>query len=226
MPRIARVVAVGYPHHITQRGNYSQTVFLDDGDKERYLSWINEYSDKYRVSLLADCLMPNHVHFIGIPEREDSLAKTFNAAHMRYAQYFNKKTKTKGHLWQGRFYSCILDENHLIVAARYIERNPVRAGLVDKPWEWQWSSASLHIGESSKQTSRLKDLFNNIGISQEQWKFFIDVQDDKQEAERIKKFTLTGRPMGSKQFIKELEEKFGKRLQALSIGRPKKDKRE
>ena len=137
MPRIARLVAIGLPHHITQRGNYRQDVFLDDNDRIKYLSWIREYSDKYGLSILSYCLMQNHVHFIVIPEREDSLAKTFNTAHMRYSHYFNKKLKATGHLWQGRFYSCVLDGPHLIVAAKYIERNPVRARLVNKPWQYQ-----------------------------------------------------------------------------------------
>jgi REP element-mobilizing transposase RayT len=109
-----------------------------------YLSWIQEYSDKYSFSLLDYSLMNNHVHYIGIPHKDDSLARTFNTAHMRYAQYFNKKNKRSGHLWQGRFFSCILDETYLIAAARYIERNPVRADLVTKPWEWKWSSAQAH----------------------------------------------------------------------------------
>ncbi|MBU0758955.1 MAG: transposase [Candidatus Omnitrophica bacterium] len=221
MPRIARVVAVGYPHHITQRGNYGQVVFRDDIDKERYLAWIGKYSDKYGLPLLVDSLMPTHVHFIGIPLKEDSLAKTFNAAHMRYSQYFNNKMKTKGHLWQGRFYSCALDENHLIAAARYIERNPVRAKLVNKPWEWKWSSASVHIGADNAQLLELKNLFEIIDIPQGSWRSFIDREDDRSEMEIIKKSTFTGRPLGDEQFIKKLEKKLGKRLQALSVGRPR-----
>ena len=86
MPRIARVVAVGIPHHITQRGNYRQDVFLDDSDRRKYLLWIQEYSQKYHLNILAYCLMRNHVHFIAIPQKEDSLARTFNTAHMRYSQ--------------------------------------------------------------------------------------------------------------------------------------------
>jgi len=220
MPRIARVVAVGYPHHITQRGNYGQTVFFSDEDRKIYCTWINKYSDKYGLSLLANCLMPNHVHFIGIPEKENSLAKTFNAVHMRYAQYYNEKMKTKGHLWQGRFYSCPLDEDHFIAATRYIERNPVRAQLVKKPWQWKWSSASAHIGISDVEILKLKNIFEIIDMQHSTWKSFIDTEDNGKEMKNIKKFTLTGRPLGKECFIKSLEEKFGKRLQALPRGRP------
>jgi putative transposase len=222
MPRIARVVAVGYAHHITQRGNYGQKVFLEDKDKEEYISWIQRYSDKYGLSLIAVCLMTNHVHFIGIPEKEDSLAKTFNATHMRYSHYFNDKTKMRGHLWQGRFYSCVLDEHHLIKAARYIERNPVRAGLVKKPWEWQWSSAAMHIGINGKKMLRLGNLLGIINMNENEWKSYIDDADNEDDIKDIKTQTLTGRPLCEEQFIKELENKLGRKLVALPVGRPKK----
>ena len=222
MPRIARVVAIGYPHHITQRGNYGQNVFLDDTDRERYLGWVQEYSDKFGLSLLVDNLMPNHVHFIGIPEKEDSMAKTFNAAHMRYAHYFNKKTKVKGHLWQGRFYSCVLDEGHLILAAKYIERNPVRAGLVEKPWEWKWSSASLHAGLNESHKLKLKNLFNIIDMDKNTLKTFIANEGDEKDMEKLRKQTLTGRPLCNDQIIENLENTLGRKLAALPEGRPRK----
>lgn len=129
MPRLARVVGIGLPHHITQRGNYRQSVFNSDDDRSRYLRWVAEYSGKHGLAVLAYCLMGNHVHFIAVPALEDSLARVFNSAHMRYSQYFNWKHKVSGHLWQARFFSCVLDSGRLLAAARYVERNPVRAGL-------------------------------------------------------------------------------------------------
>lgn len=221
MPRIARIVAVGLPHHITQRGNYKQNVFLDDNNRKQYLSWIQEYSHKYDLSILAYCLMQNHVHFIAIPDREDSLAKTFNAAHMRYSQYFNKKMQAAGHLWQGRFYSCILDEPHLMVAAKYIERNPVRANVVKKPWEWKWSSTLAHTAKEGSLI-RLKNLFKIIDMSYESWKQYIDSEEEEKTLDNIRRHTLTGRPLGSMAFIENLEERFGRRLLALPRGRPTK----
>jgi len=222
MPRIARVVAVGLPHHITQRGNYQQDVFFEPDDRRQYLSWIREYSLKYSLSILAYCLMQNHVHFIAIPNEIDSLAKTFNAAHMRYAQYFNKKLKQRGHLWQGRFYSCILDEPHLLLAARYIERNPVRAGLVKKPWQWLWSSAISHANGKENGLIKLGDLLGIISMSSNSWAKYIDSSEEKNFLQRVRKQTLAGHPLGSMTFIEKLEAKFGRRLCALPIGRPKK----
>ena len=223
MPRIARVVAVGLPHHITQRGNYRQDVFTNPDDRRQYLAWIREYSIKYGLSILVYCLMQNHVHFIAIPNESDSLARTFNAAHMRYAQYFNKKLKQRGHLWQGRFYSCVLDEFHLMLAARYIERNPVRAGLVKKPWQWPWSSAIIHTnGKESRPFIELGDLFGIMGMSCGSWEKYIDSAEEENFLQRIRKHTFTGRPLGTMAFIERLQEKFSRRLYALPIGRPKK----
>ncbi len=221
MPRIARVVAVGLPHHITQRGNYRQNVFLSEDDRRQYLIWVREYSIKYNLFILAYCLMQNHVHFIAIPNQSDSLAKTFNSAHMRYSQYFNNKLKQRGHLWQGRFYSCVLDEYHLMLAARYIERNPVRAGIAEKPWQWPWSSAISHTNEKGRGYIELEDFLGIIGMPCSSWKKYIDSAEEKNFLQRIRKHTFTGRPLGTTEFIERLEAKFGRRLCALPVGRPK-----
>lgn len=220
MPRIARMVAEGLPHHITQRGNYQQNTFLDDKDKERYLNWLEEYSKKSSLSILAYCLMPNHVHIIGIPAARESLAKTFHQTHTKYSQYFNKKLNTKGHLWQGRFYSCVLDEQHLIAALKYVERNPVRAGLIKEPWEWKWSSASAHVAMNNNRIILLTDVFSIINMNHNQWKQFISNAEENEDYKKIKSYTLTGRPLGSKEFVRGLELKYHKKLIALPRGRP------
>ena len=113
MPRHSRIVIPDIPHHITQRGNYRQDIFKSDSDYEKYSLWFNEYAAKYKLDVLAYCLMSNHVHFIVVPGKEETLARVFNTTHMRYAQYVNKKLKATGHLWQGRFFSCVLDNKHL-----------------------------------------------------------------------------------------------------------------
>jgi len=225
MPRIARVVAVDLPHHITQRGNYGQDVFVDDADYLKYSEWLQEYTTKYGLSILAYCLMRNHVHFIAIPKSEDSLSQTFNTTHMRYSQYFNKKIGIKGHLWQGRFYSCILDEPHFIAALRYVERNPVRAKLVEKAWQWRWSSAAFHIN-TGYSPIKLEDISRFINMSPDSWKEYIDSREDEKFTEDIRKHTLTGRPLGRLAFIKELERKFRRKLLALPRGRQEKREKE
>ena len=219
MPRIARVVAVGLPHHITQRGNDRCRVFFSRADRQAYLDLIRKCSEKHKASILAYCLMDNHVHFIVIPGNEDSLARTFNAAHMSYAQRIHGNRKSSGHLWQGRFFSCVLDNHHLLAAARYVECNPVRAHSVRQPWDWEWSSAAHHTGEAPSQLP-LAGLFELTGMSQEKWKEYI-ANNDAGFANRIRKNTLTGRPLGTDAFIEKLERQLGRKLTARSVGRPK-----
>ncbi len=220
MPRLSRIIVPGLPHHITQRGNYRQNVFDDDNDKRRYLLWVREYSQKYNLSVLAYCLMSNHVHFIVIPKDDGSIARTFNTAHMRYSQYRNKKINATGHLWQGRFFSCVMDDKHLLVAARYIERNPVRAHIVKKPCEYIWSSAKDHSGDAQTSIIDTHELFNYVEITPDDWEGFIDTPDYVEEVTLIRKHTMTGRPLGNESFIKRLEKQFGERLHALPVGRP------
>ena len=157
MPRRARVVFEGVVHHITQRGNYRQNVFEDDSDKSKYIEFIREYSEKYGMKIYAYCLMSNHVHFIAAPVKEDSLAMTFKYSNMRYSSYFNRKNKRSGHLWQGRFYYCPLQFEHALEALRYVERNPVRARIVELHWEYEWSSAREHVGFNGEIDTSTKD---------------------------------------------------------------------
>lgn len=218
-------MGVGLPHHITQRGNYRQKIFNNDSDRERYLLWVAEYAGKNDLLVLAYCLMDNHVHFIAVPGKEDSLARAFNSAHMRYSQYFNGKHKLAGHLWQGRFYSCVLDGPHLLAAARYTERNPVRAGLVPCPEAWKWSSAGAHCRGINRDIGfDLGKLWDYTGTNRREWRGFIGEADTAVDVSNIRKYTHTGRPLGNGRFIENLEREFGRRLRALSVGRPKMEK--
>jgi len=219
MPRIARIVAAGYPHHITQRGNYQQTVFKKDSEYNDYLKWLNEYVKKYKLNILAYCLMPNHVHFVAVPDKPDSLARTFNTCHMRYSQYFNKKNHLTGHLWQGRFFSCILDEKHLYATVRYVENNPVRAKLVKKAEDWQWSSAQIHLNKG-QSVLRLADVAEYMEVSD--WGEYLSQKEDETAIAAIRSATLSGKPLGTGKFISKLEKIFGKHVRRLSAGRPKK----
>lgn len=182
---------------------------------------VADYSRKLNLTILAYCLMNNHVHFIAIPHDKDTLANTFQIVHTRYSQYFNKKLKTSGHLWQGRYYSCVLDERHLLAAARYIERNPVRAGMVKKPSDYIWSSARNHTAISKNDIVNADSLFKYIEIRQSEWRSFVDTSDDLDEVSTIRKYTMTGRPLGSNIFVQKLEKELGGILHALPVGRPK-----
>ncbi len=107
MPRIARPVFSGVPHHITQRGNRREDVFFNEADRAAYLAWLGEYCAKYKVRLLAYCLMTNHIHVVAVPEADQSLERVFRPLHTRYAQRINRAKHWKGHLWQGRFFISV-----------------------------------------------------------------------------------------------------------------------
>ncbi len=113
MSRVGRVVIAGFPHHITQRGNRRADVFVSDGDRLAYLCFLQRYTARHGLALWAYCLMTNHVHLVAVPLREESLARALRDAHTVYAMRFNAQTQSSGHVWQGRFYSCPLDEAHL-----------------------------------------------------------------------------------------------------------------
>jgi putative transposase len=218
MPRVARITAIGYPHHVTQRGNYRQRVFKTQNDYKQYLSWLKEYSDKNALDIWAYCLMPNHVHFVCVPQNHDSLARTFNTLHMRYAQYGNKKRGMCGHLWQGRFYSCILDEKHLFAAVRYVENNPVRADLVQEPDEYPWSSAKGHVKKSGDIILCDKSYFHQ---DIENWLSYLKLDTDSDTVEGIRVKTRIGRPYGEDAFTAKLEKKLGIEITKRRPGRPK-----
>jgi putative transposase len=144
MSKVPRIVVPGVPHHVTQRGNRRVAVFREEADYVLYLDLLRHYCFKHGVSVDAFCLMPNHVHLVVTPEAEISISRTIRDTHRFYASQFNQKNGYVGHLWQGRFYSCGLDEPHFWAAIRYVERNPVRAGLVRYAEEYRWSSAPIH----------------------------------------------------------------------------------
>lgn len=222
MARIARIIAPGLPHHITQRGNYGQNIFVDEDDKVKYLCWVRDYCAQYGVVILAYCLMDDHVHFIAVPGTGDALAQAFNYSQMRYAQYFNSRIKAVGHLWQGRFASCILDAPSLAAAVCAIEREPVRQQKAAKPWDWIWSSAAYHAGVLPAPLIPLGDLFHYIETDREKWPACLKESDDPEILQKLKKHTASGRPLGSADFIRTLEGILGRTLTAAPRGRPRK----
>ncbi|MFC2149319.1 transposase [Candidatus Auribacterota bacterium] len=220
MVRIARVIATGHPHHITQRGNNKQIVFIDDEDRRQYLFWLKEYSHRYHTDILAYCLMNNHVHFIAVPHNDNSFSHTFDATHTRYSQYFNKKNNACGHLWQGRYYSCVLAENHFYCALRYVLQNPVRAGNIKKAWDWKWSSARTHMG-IVRNDFGLKNIQEMIDI--DNWEEYLAEIEKSKELDLLRQNTRNGRPLGNDDFVQNLGNSLGRHLFKKKSGRPKKE---
>jgi putative transposase len=200
MPRIARVVVPDIPYHVTQRGNYKQDIFLDDKDKFKYLSLVKEHSVDQKVEILAYCLMTNHVHFALVPLNSDSLGKMFNQVSMRYSQYFNKKLGKRGHLWQDRYFSCPLDKDHLYEVFRYIENNPVNAGIVRSAEDYYWSSARIHLFEETSNDDLLSD-YTKYLMKIDDWREYLSEGSSDTFVLNLKQCTKSGRPAGSKDFM-------------------------
>jgi len=223
MTRVARIFAVNYPHHITQRGNNKETVFFDDEDKKFYLKILNKYSHQWNFDIWAYCLMANHVHLLVVPRREESLAKGIGGTNLVYTQYVNRRYNRSGRLWQNRFFSTIVEEEpYLWAVARYIERNPVRAGITEKAEDYPWSSAKVHFLDIRDGILSGEDWLKEGDIDSYR-KFLVD-QNIRIE-DSIRKATLTGRPLGCVEFIKSFEKILRRDILPKKVGRPKKRKR-
>jgi putative transposase len=196
MPRSARIVLPDIPHHVTQRGNNRQVVFLHDDDYLQYLSLIKEYSTIYNIAIHAYCLMPNHIHLVLIPPNEDALSEAVGKTHYKYSLYFNKKYSKSGHLWQSRFYSCPLDEPHYWKAIRYVERNPVRAKIVSEASQYKWSSAYAHLNKKDVFGLLDKKSMDNF-IQPDAWRELLVVPESDFELQKIRQSTISGRKLGN-----------------------------
>ena len=220
MARIARVVAPEYPHHITQRGNRRQETFFCDDDYRLYIQLMSEWCSICGVAIWAYCLMPNHVHFIAVPQTKNSLKLAIGEAHRRYTRHVNFRENWRGHLWQGRFASYLMDEKYLLAAARYVELNPVRAKLAADAVEYPWSSAGAHMRGIDDDLVAVAPLLTLV----DDWRSFLAGGLSEDEYETMRKHERTGRPLGNKIFIDEMEGKLGKILTPKKGGRPKREK--
>lgn len=205
MARLARVVALDMPHHIVQRGNRRQNVFFREEDKQIYLDLLTEESKSSLLSIWAYCLMDNHVHLIAVPRVNNGLAKGIGTTHRRYTRMINFREGWRGYLWQGRFSSFPLDERYLYTAVRYVERNPVRAGLVKSAEDYPWSSASSHI--KKRETSLLTNFFLLEEIKD--WREYLSQEEKEEDLKLFRRHGQTGRPLGDRGFIDDLAKKLG-----------------
>ncbi len=211
---MARVVIPGVAHHVAHRGNCRCDVFTTNADRQMYLSLLAKYSQQYGLEIQAYCLMSNHVHFVVVPQNAYSLGQTFHDTHQTYALRFNRRAQETGHLWQGRYYSVALDTSHFWSAVRYVERNPVRAGIVEHAWEYHWSSAAAHCGQ---RTDAL--LHGNLEQADHvgNWQNFLLDEDDA-AVRQLRRNTCTGRPLGPAEFVAKLEALLGRSLQLRKPG--------
>lgn len=214
MPRIARIVAEGYPHHIIQRGNNRQAVFFDNEDRRLYLGLLKKYSKECGSRLHAFCLMDNHIHILATPQQSDSLARTMQKLSLRFTQHVNKKYRRTGRLWECRFHSSLIDaENYLWAVCRYIERNPVRAKIVINPSQYKWSSAN---------NAHKNDIVESVWdeVQKQEYIDYLNRPDDDSQVQAIRKNTYSGKPIGSVEFIDSIAKMLNIELSTRPKGRP------
>jgi REP-associated tyrosine transposase len=205
MARLARVVVPECWHHITQRGNRKQTVFFDDTDRRMYLELLARHARMCSLCIVGYCLMGNHVHIVAIPARRDTLARSLGRAHVDYARWLNLRRGETGHVWQNRFFSCPMDDFHQWEALRYVEQNPVRAGLVSTAEQWRWSSAEAHTSGVDRwgvlDMTEWEQRWTASG-----WREALATGiDNAVLQERIREAMRTGRPAGSEEFLRRVE---------------------
>ncbi|MBI3675613.1 MAG: transposase [Proteobacteria bacterium] len=216
MPRLARVVAPGVPHHITQRGNRREAIFFEDGDQDVYCDLLAAQTRKARVAVWAYCLMPNHVHLILVPQDELGLGRALGEAHRRYTNFINARGRWNGHLFQSRFASVAMDEMHFVAAARYVSLNPVRARLVARAEDWPWSSVRAHLAGKDDGLVSVRPVLDRV----RDFAAFLAPQNaDEDSFTAIRNAEGTGRPLGTKEFVEGLERVLGRKIARRAPGR-------
>ncbi len=212
MPRASRIVVPGIPHHITQRGNRQMPIFFSDHDRQYYIEVLTKACVANDLTCLAWCLMDNHVHLILKPKAADALRATLASAHTKYAQHVNLRQGLTGHLFQGRYASYAMDDAQLMVAVRYVENNPVKAGLVANAADWRWSSARAHLFAEDDGLTNVAAIGRHVANWQAYLADGVEAADRDDEIEAAMR---SGRPMGAKEWAGQ----FGEPLKPR--GRPK-----
>lgn len=198
MPRGAHIVFAGVPHHVTQRGNRRQTIFFGADDYRAYLNLATRACREAGVEIWAYCLMPNHVHLVASPATETALASAIGAVHLAYARTINRRQGWTGHLWQGRFASFAMEEQHLLNCVRYVGLNPVRAGLVRRAVDWPWSSVRTHLEGLVDGLLTPGPVTERLGI---ELSGYFDQDLGQADLHRFRSASVSRRPIGSKDWL-------------------------
>ena len=223
MPRKLRFAPPGYYCHITQRGNYGQETFFSDSDRRLFLNLLGHHADARQVDVLAYCLMSNHFHLIARGTQDGGISRFMQGLNGQYAQLIHGRLSRRGRLWQERFYSCVLDGAHLRSALRYVELNPVRAGMAADACRYPWSSAVFHAGSATAlATPRWLDMrtFDELYTVAE-WRAYLAEGGSRVEHAAIRGATQRATPLGGPGFVERLEAEFHVVLGRPGGGRPR-----
>jgi putative transposase len=167
--------------------------------------------------VLGYCLLTNHVHLVVVPDRPDGFARALGETHGRYAQRFNRLYRRSGHLWQTRFYSCPLGRDHLLTALAYVDLNPLRAGLVRLPEQYEWSSARAHTAGAESDRTIDAWAWSELAI-RDDWTRVLQAAAGGNDGERLRESTYAGLPFGDAGFVTEMERRAGRPLRPKPPG--------
>lgn len=220
MSRTARLVRSGVVFHVTARGNYQQNIFRLADDRYVYLNLLERHAGNEGLRILGWCLMSNHVHLLVVPQDDGSLASTMRRTQGEYARFVNRRDmRAAGHLWQARYYSCPLDGDAVWAALRYIECNPVRAGVVATANASNWSSAVFHCGRAPSPAFLEMDDWRQVWCP-ERWQSVLELGEEERAEEGLREATKRGLPIGSVEFVEAWQREKNRDLVVRSVGRP------
>lgn len=227
MPRRARLALPQVPLHLIQRGNNRQACFFADEDYRSYLEWLAQYAEKTGCRVHAYVLMTNHVHLLISAERAESPGALMKALGQRYVQYVNRTYQRSGTLWEGRFRSCPVQEDcYLLACQRYIELNPVRAGMVAHPAEYRWSSYRANAQGEADELVCPHPIFLGLGMDaaerQSAYRELFRYELDTGLVDEIRKATNGNFLLGDARFAASVAEALGRRVRPGLSGRPRK----
>ncbi len=226
MARLPRLFAPDQPQHVIQRGNNCQAIFHDEADYHRFLEFLGGAIREHSVALHAYVLMSDHIHLLATPSGPTSLARVMQSVGRRYVRYFNDRTTRSGTLWEGRYKSTLIDsERYLMVCSRYIELNPVRAGIVEVPQAYPWSSFAHHAGLTANPLitdhAQYWSLGNTPFERQAAYRLLFEQELSAEQLTRIRDSTNKGWALGSEGFTGALLGKANRRVTPLPKGRPR-----
>lgn len=221
MPRTARIVIPGWPHAVFQRGHGRGELFRSDADRIAYLEMLYQQSGNVCADILGYCLMSDHVYVVARPRTQPSLGEAIGRAHWLYSQHVARQSGARELPWQGRFFSCPLDEFHLAEVLLYVERSPVRARLSRYPWAYRWSSAPAHSNGADSTGLLDMEAWRKLSTPS-QWRTLLVQPEDEAVGARLRLCLSTGRPLATEATLTRLERRLGRRLRALPVGRPRK----
>jgi putative transposase len=225
MPRRPRIKLAGIPQHLVQRGVNREPGFFAEEDYYCYLHWLKEAATDWGCAIHAYVLMTNHVHLLVTPQTPDGPAKLMQSVGRRYVQYINRTYRRSGTLWEGRFKSsAIQTETYLLLCQRYIELNPVRAGMASDPADYRWSSYRCNgLGQSDERVTP-HPLYLELGIEEETrreaYRALFRSELDDEAITKIRTSLSQGQPVGNEQFKDAIHLATGVRRTRLKRGRP------